>query len=129
LWASTEALVTPEAQQRAIEACGDDTVRTRVYDIVRQRNWPEEYDLRLVTNPLIEAWHRNESDLWARLPETLNAFEKAVAEQDFDMVTPIVGEAISLIHDVRPAADIVRDMVSDATRILNRAEAPSSVEG
>src|SRR6516225_9374797 len=118
LWASTEALVTPEAQQRAIEACGDDTVRTRVYDIVRQRNWPEEYDLRLVTNPLIEAWHRNESDLWARLPETLNAFEKAVAEQDFDMVTPIVGEAISLIHDVRPAADIVRDMARDATRIL-----------
>jgi nitronate monooxygenase len=129
LSASTEALVTPEAQQRAIEACGDDTVRTRVYDIVRQRNWPEEYDLRLVTNPLIEAWHGNESDLWARLPETLNAFEKAVAEQDFDMVTPIVGEAISLIHDVRPAADIVRDMVSDATRILNRAEVRSSVQG
>ena len=120
LWASTEALVTPEAQQRAIEACGDDTVRTRVYDIVRQRNWPEKYDLRLVANPLIEAWHGNESDLWARLPETLSAFEKAVAEQDFDIVTPIVGEAISLIHDIRPAADIVRDMARDATRILDR---------
>jgi len=120
LWASTEALVTPEAQQRAIEACGDDTVRTRVYDIVRQRNWPEKYDLRLVTNPLIEAWHGNESDLWAHLPETLSAFEKAVAEQDFDIVTPIVGEAISLIHDIRPAADIVRDMARDATRILDR---------
>jgi nitronate monooxygenase len=129
LWASTEALVTPEAQQRAIQACGDDTVRTRVYDIVRQRNWPENYDLRLVTNPLIEAWHGNESDLWARLPETLNAFEKAVAEQDFDIVTPIVGEAISLIHDVRPAADIVRDMARDATRILHRDAVPSSVQG
>ena len=33
---------------------------------------------------------------------------------------------ISLTHDVRPAADIVRDMVDDATRILNRADAPLS---
>ena len=120
LWASTEALVTPEAQQRAVEASGDDTVRTRVYDIVRQRDWPGEYDLRLVTNPLIEAWHGNESELRARLPEAVSAFKKAVAEQDFNVVTPIVGEAISLVHDVRPAADIVRDMVGDAARILNR---------
>ncbi len=120
LWASTEALVTPQAQRRAIEACGDDTVRTRVYDIVRQRDWPEEYDARLVTNSLIEAWHGNESELSACLPETVSTFEKAVAEQDFDIVTPLVGEAISLIHEVRPAADIVRDMARDATRILDR---------
>ena len=117
---STEALVTPEAQQRAVGASGDDTSRTRVYDIVRQRDWPREYDLRLVTNPLIEAWHGNESELRARLPEAVSAFKKAVAEQDFNVVTPIVGEAISLVHDVRPAADIVRDMVGDAARILNR---------
>lgn len=129
LWASTEALVTPQAQQRAIEACGDDTVRTRVYDIVRQRDWPEKYDARLVINPLIEAWHGNESELSACLPETVSTFQKAVAEQDFDVVTPLVGEAISLIHSVRPAADIVRDMVDDATRILNRAEAPHLVQG
>ena len=120
LWTSTEALVTPEAQQRAVGASGDDTSRTRVYDIVRQRDWPGEYDLRLVTNPLIEAWHGNESELRARLPEAVSAFKKAVAEQDFNVVTPIVGEAISLVHDVRPAADIVRDMVGDAARILNR---------
>jgi nitronate monooxygenase len=120
LWASTEALVTPQAQQRAVEASGDDTVRTRVYDIVRQRDWPDIYDLRLVANSLIEAWHGNESELRARLPETVNAFKRAEAEQDFDVITPLVGEAISLIQEVRPATDIVRDMVGDAARILNR---------
>jgi nitronate monooxygenase len=129
LWASVEALVTPQAQRRAIGASGDDTVRTRVYDIVRQRDWPEEYDARLITNALIEAWHGNESELSARLPETVRTFQKAVAEQDFDVVTPLVGEAISLVHEVRPAADIVCDMVADATRILNRAEAPHLVQG
>ncbi|MGO9155661.1 NAD(P)H-dependent flavin oxidoreductase [Mycobacterium sp.] len=128
LWASPEALVSPQAQQRAVDASGDETVRTRVYDIVRQREWPEKYDARLVVNPLIEAWHGNESELLARLPETVSTFEKAVAAQDFDVVTPLVGEAISLIHDVRPAADIVREMADlaavQAARILNRAQAP-----
>lgn len=124
LWASLEALVTPQAQQRAVDASGDDTVRTRVYDIMRQRDWPEEYDARLVINPLIEAWHRNESELLARLPEAVRTFTKAVVEQDFAVVTPLVGEAISLIHDVRPAADIVREMADEAAQILNRAQAP-----
>ncbi len=36
LWASAEALVSPRAHQRAIQASGDDTFRTRVYDVVRQ---------------------------------------------------------------------------------------------
>jgi nitronate monooxygenase len=127
LWASPEALVTSQAQQRAIEASGDDTVRTRVYDIVRQRDWPEKYDARLVINPLIEAWHGNEAELLTRLSHAVRAFTTAVTEQDFDVVTPLVGEAISLIHDVRPAADIVRDMVADATRILNRQARPRVV--
>ena len=42
----------------------------------------------------------------------------------YNVVTPLVGEATSLIHSVRPAADIVREMAIDAARILNRAEAP-----
>jgi nitronate monooxygenase len=75
---------------------------TRVYDIVRQRNWPLKYDLRPLANPLIEAWDGNESGLRARLPEAMSAFQKAEAEQDFGVVTPIVGEAISLVRDVRP---------------------------
>jgi hypothetical protein len=32
----------------------------------------------------------------------VSTFETAVAEQDFDVVTPLVGEAMSLIHEVRP---------------------------
>jgi nitronate monooxygenase len=92
-------------------------------------DWPEKYDARLVTNSLIEAWHGKEAELLACLPETVSIFEKAVAAHDFDVVTPLVGEAISLIHEVRPAADIVLEMVADATRILNRAEGPHSVQG
>src|SRR5271156_891993 len=38
--ASPEALVSPRAQQRALRASGDNTFRTRVYDIVRRLDWP-----------------------------------------------------------------------------------------
>jgi nitronate monooxygenase len=120
LWASAEALVSAQAHRRGIAASGDDTLRTGVYDIVRQRNWPEEYDARLVRNSLIEAWHGNESELMARLPETVSSFQRAVATQDFDVITPLVGEAIGLVRDVRPATDIVHDMAREATRTLNR---------
>lgn len=121
-WAATEALVSPRAQQRAVAAGGDDTLRTKVYDIVRQRNWPEDYDLRLVSNALIRRWHGSEDELLARLPEAIDAYREGVAAEDFDVDTVLVGEAVGLIGDVRPAADIVTSMTRDAARILNRAD-------
>lgn len=122
-WAATEALVSPRARQRAIAAGGDDTIRTRVFDMVRQRDWPDGYDLRLVSNALIRRWHGHEDDLRAQLPDAVAAYQKGVAAEDFDVDTVLVGEAAGLIHDVLPAAGIVSAMVTDAARILNRGNA------
>ncbi|MEY8016217.1 NAD(P)H-dependent flavin oxidoreductase [Mycobacterium servetii] len=126
-WATPEALVSQRAHLRGIAASGDDTLRTRVYDFVREKDWPDGYDARLVRNAFIEAWHGDEAGLRARLPEMVSAFQKAVDAEDFDVVTVLVGEAIGRIRDVRPAAGIVGEMVCDATRILNRATAPPAV--
>jgi nitronate monooxygenase len=123
LWASAEALVSPRAHQRAIQASGDDTFRTRVYDVVRQRDWPADYNARALGNSFLDTWHGNEDQLSAALPEAVETFEKAVAAEDFDAAAMLVGEAIGLVRDIRPAADIVRDMARDAARILGRAPA------
>jgi nitronate monooxygenase len=128
-WASPEALVSPRAHQRSIPASGDDTFRTRVYDVVRRLDWPAEYNERALGNSFLDTWHGNEAQLSASLPEAVGAFEKAVAAEDFDTAAILVGEAIGLIDEVRPAADIVRDMVRAASRILDRAEAQRSVQG
>jgi nitronate monooxygenase len=117
-FASQEALVSPRAQQRAIQASGDDTLRTHVYDVVRQLDWPAEYNIRALGNSFLDTWHGNEAQLRASLPEAVATFEKAVAAEDFDTAAVIVGEGVGRIRDVRPAADIVREMVRDATRIL-----------
>ena len=119
-WATPEALVSPRAQDRAVATGGDDTVRTRVYDLVRRLDWPAEYNARALTNTFLDTWHGNEAELSARLPETVAAYEKAVATEDFDTAAILVGEGAGRIHEVRPAADILADMVGEAAHILNR---------
>jgi nitronate monooxygenase len=119
-WATPEALVSPRAHERAIQASGDDTFRTRVYDVVRRLDWPAEYNERALGNSFLDTWHGNEEQLWESLPEAVGTFEKAVAAQDFDTAAILVGEGVGRIRGVRPAADIVADMVGEATAILNR---------
>jgi nitronate monooxygenase len=118
-WASPEALVSPRAQERAIRASGDNTYRTRVYDVVRRLDWPPQYNERTLSNPFVDGWHGNESELLASLPDAVSTFEAAVAAEDFDVAAIFVGEAVGRIDDVRPAADIVADMAAEAERILN----------
>jgi nitronate monooxygenase len=122
LWATPEALVSPRAHERAIRAVGDDTFRTRVYDAVRQLDWPAEYNERAIGNSFLDVWHGNEEQLSASLPEAIETFEKAVVAEDFDAAAILVGEAVGLIREVRPVADIVRDMVSGATEILSSVQ-------
>lgn len=119
-WASPEALVSPRAHQRAVGASGDDTYRTRVYDVVRRLDWPPEYNERALSNPFVDGWHGTEAALLSSLPDAVSTFEAAVAAEDFDAAAILVGEAIGRIDSVRPAADIVVDMAAEADRILNR---------
>jgi nitronate monooxygenase len=125
-WASPEALVSPRAQERAIRASGDNTYRTRVYDIVRRLDWPPQYNERMLSNPFVDSWHGNESELLASLPDAASTLEAAVAAEDFDIAAIFVGEAIGRIDEVRPAADIVADLAAEAERILNRENGFSS---
>lgn len=128
-WATPEALISRRAQQRAIGASGDETVRTRVYDVVRQLDWPVEYTVRALGNSFLDTWHGNADQLSSSVAEAVQAFETATAQEDFDTAAIIVGEAIGRVRQVQPAADVVASMVGEAARILNRAQAPSSVQG
>jgi len=119
-WASPEALVSPRAHERGLRAGGDDTYRTRVYDAVRQLNWPPEYNERALSNAFVDGWHGNEAELMASLPEAIRTFQAAVAAEDFETAAILVGESIGRVDTVQPAADIVADIAAVADRILNR---------
>jgi nitronate monooxygenase len=128
LWASQEALVSPRAHQRAIRAGGDDTLRTRVYDVVRRLDWPAEYNERALRNTFTDTWHGNEDGLASSLPEVVADYEKAVTTEDFETAGILVGEGVGRVREIRPAADIVADMAEEAAQILNRGTSPGSVQ-
>ena len=61
------------------------TFPTQVYDVVRQLDWPPEYNERALGNSFLDAWHDNEAQLSALLPQVVDIFQKAVeSSQDYD---------------------------------------------
>ena len=118
LWASQEAPVRAEAQQRVIAASSDDTVRSSVFDIVRGREWDPPYDGRLLGNDFIKRWHGHEDELRSKL--AADSFRAEIAAQTLDGANSFVGEGVGLIHEVLPAATIVQRMVREASDVLGR---------
>jgi nitronate monooxygenase len=55
--ASHEALTSAVAKAKLVAARGDDTIRTRVFDIVRNLDWPAPYTGRALQNAFSRQWH------------------------------------------------------------------------
>ena len=121
-WASEEALVHPNMQAVAIAATGDDTVQTSVTDIVRRRDWPDRFKIRVMRNEFTDRWHGREDELRATVDREAPAFAAAMAAGDARIATPIVGEAAGLISSVEPAGVILERMVSEAEALLRGAQ-------
>ncbi len=121
-WASTEALVHPSLQAAAIAATGDDTVQTSVTDIVRRKDWPGRFKIRVLRNAFTDRWHGREDELRAAVDREAAEFDEAIAAGDARIATPIVGEAAGLISSVEPAGAIVARMVAEAEAHLARAQ-------
>ena len=112
--AAEEALVTRAFQDAAVEACGDDTLRTRTVDIVRRRDWPAEFDIRVLRNAFVDRWHGNETALAAAVDVEAPRYQEALARGDTERAAVVVGEAVGLIREVMPAAEIIRRVVAEA---------------
>jgi nitronate monooxygenase len=118
LWASTEALVHPNMHASAIAATGDDTVRQNVTDIARGYDWPARYDIRVVRNPYIQEWLGREDAMRAAGEAERQRYAAGASSGDANIGAAICGEAAGLIHDIRPAGEIVASIVGEAERLL-----------
>jgi nitronate monooxygenase len=126
-WATQEALIHPNAKAKVVAASGDETIRTSVYDIVRQRAWPEGYTGRLMRNKFIETWHGQEDKLRAMQAAELVKVEQAAKEGDHDVANVTVGESIGMIHDIPRARDVVHRVVREAEACLAKY-APARID-
>ncbi len=117
-WAAEEALVHANVQAAGMAASGDDTVRTSVTDIIRRKDWPKPFDIRVVRNDFIEQWQGREAALSEALVREIARYDSAASAGDASIAAVIAGEAIGLIDSVEPAADIVNRMVHEAVDVL-----------
>ncbi|KAA0081823.1 nitronate monooxygenase [Mycolicibacterium sp. P9-64] len=120
-WAAEEAAISPSAQQRGLQASGDETLRQSAFDITRQKPWPSPYTGRVLSNDFLAQWHGNEAALRTATVEQSERFRAAVEAQDYTIANVIVGEVIGQVNQVQTVASIMNEMVSTAAHILGRS--------
>jgi nitronate monooxygenase len=118
-WATPEALGSDTAKQLLTTTCSDDTLRTRVFDIVRELDWPDGYTGRAIVNDFCRQWHGREHELSENLKQETEAYWAAARAGDTSKAVVFAGEGLDLIHDIRPAADIVHAIADEAEMLLN----------
>ena len=109
-FASDESLAAAGAEARVVQASGDATLRTTVFDIVRGYDWPAKFPARALRNDFTETWHGREAELRRELSTERKRYGEAVTRGDFDTALVFAGEGVDLIDAVLPAARIVEQL-------------------
>jgi len=122
LWASEEASVHPNMHQSALNASGDDTIRSTVMDMARQRDWPQGFTARVLNNPFTEEWHGREDELAKTLDAIIPQYQQAWDDGDTNLANVFVGEATGLITRIKPAKDIIEAIVAEAETIIQKQQ-------
>ncbi len=117
-YASDEALGDEHAKQRIAAAHGDETARTRVFDIVRELAWPAANSGRALRNRFMQRWHAHERELAAALDAERGPYREATRTGDLDTAMVWAGEAVDLIASVEPAATLLQRISAQAEERL-----------
>ncbi len=115
--ATRESLWDPAMKAKALAAGGDDTMQTRVFDIVRGAAWPAIYPGRALKNTFSGEWHGREDELQTRQPEVEKTY-LTTAATDFASRVVWAGESVDLVNDIPSAAELIERIVVQAAATL-----------
>ncbi len=121
----TRFLATPEApipasyKQAILESDGHNTMLTEIADIAQGRIWPGAMS-RVARNRFIERWAGREWEVRQRRNEIAGQLRAARERNDAEESNLQMGQTAGLITGITPAADIVRQIVAEAERIIRR---------
>ena len=123
-WIGTRFVASQEwagpewAKGQVIIADTDDTILTKVYDLVSDASFPLEVGDRVIANSFTETWHGREAEMMARQSELQEDIVTASAAGDATTAPVRAGAASGLIRSIEPASYILREIVSQAEDIL-----------
>jgi nitronate monooxygenase len=117
--ASRESLWDPTMKASALKAGGDETMQTRVFDIVRGAPWPEIYPGRALKNAFSSEWHGREDELAARQTDIQKEYLARPADE-FSQRVVWTGESVDLVNDIPSAAEIIERIIAQAAATLRQ---------
>jgi nitronate monooxygenase len=117
-YASVECDGADEAKKRICAADSGNSIRSIIFDISRNNVWPAPFTGRCLINDHARRWMGREVEMMQNLAAVTAEYAAAKAVGNFDIAAVIAGEAVGLIHDVPPAAEIVERISSEADQIL-----------
>lgn len=133
----TRFLATPEAnaharyKERLVMASEEETVRTILFG----NGWPDARH-RVLRTDFVGRWLPHESETQSlhgnepsigetviggqvmKVPRFAAIPPNAVTRGDIESMELLAGQSVGLVNDVKPAGDIVRDMMAEAIRII-----------
>jgi NAD(P)H-dependent flavin oxidoreductase YrpB (nitropropane dioxygenase family) len=115
--ATPEAPVPPRFKQTIIDSDGHDTLLTEIPDLATGTVWPGAMS-RVRRNPFVERWAGREWELRQRSHEIGPEVAAARRDDRIDEYTIGTGQTAGLIHDLKPAGQIVHDVAREAEEII-----------
>jgi len=106
------------AKGQVVIADADDTINTKVYDLVTDAPFPHSIGDRVIANTFTDTWHGREAEMMERQSELREVIAAAVAAEDATTAPARAGSASGLIRSVEPASYIIREIMSRAEDIL-----------
>ena len=120
----TAFLATPEAtevpdvyKERVVASDGEDTIFTKVYDLIDGLPWPETIGARVYKNQLVREWHGRDEEIVEQRDE-LKERTSAAYRKNPEIAAVYMGESAGDVHAIRPAADVLTDICEDAEKLL-----------
>jgi NAD(P)H-dependent flavin oxidoreductase YrpB (nitropropane dioxygenase family) len=117
--ATVESPLHPNFKQAIVDSDGHDTQLSEIPDIAAGQVWPGAMT-RSRRNKFVERWAGREWALRQNRAEAIARLRAARDAGDVDEGPLSMGQDAGLIHDIPPAADLVRRIAQEADEILSR---------
>jgi len=119
--ASEEAGIDPAWKDRIVEAESEDAVRFETWSAFMPAG-PGGWDVvpRVIRTGFVDEWRANPAEAAQRAEQLRGEIMDALRGGSVHEFTPFSGQTVGLVHDVRPAGEIVRSMADEAERALGR---------
>lgn len=114
--ATDEAPVEQAYKDAIVASDGSDTIVTTLSDSLSGRDWPGAW-ARVKRTRFVEQWLGREPELRRRRAR-VRAEVGELEETNSDDGLMWIGQSAGLIDEVKPAGDVVREIVADAEEIL-----------